>query len=1029
MPWERTGSGYKTAKGGFVRNPGQYETLRSKGMSKRRAAMISNSVGKSYIGGKFVRAVDLTAEQRKVLGAGKYILYRGRNKHVSRGLERFGPNNQWRQSRGASGNRGTHLNEYRAGWSATKNVVAAPGNMGGARRNKQAYRRLEQVNGETNTAAFTIRTGSKSTGKSHVFYNRKRMQEAESHKPGYLAAVAPHEHAHAAPKRSGYRLFQVIQDPATLGREEARADFIASGGKPVRGLKRTSFYAHNALRDRQASKYKYVKDVGGKQGEFGASYIAHTRMLHNKISKPKKVSKAFGGVKRVAGAFARKPTAEAATFVDNRVAQVAPGITRAAAPPKNATQSLVSDTLAHINRVKASPPAAVPFAPHKPKTIGSLGAEWHPKPQAAAASGALSFKGHKAPPLTKPAPAKAKPVQAPPPAAPRLSRVGAQRSRSGFQGFTRRPRVVPAAPSAPPRAAPAVTRPPSAQPVSTPTQAPRGNGRRNAGIAAAGAGAVGLTGAAVYSRRKKVDGVSKAFSLRGVAPRRMGVNVGQHAGVNTPRRAGGLSSMFQRGSAPKRAMQAGSREMGVAASPRRLMGPGAAPGGGINPRGTGRPASAVGRPGLAAAPSVAAGGPAAAAPKVGGIARPVGSGSRPAPKTGGMARPYAPVPKPPVTTPKLPGAAAARPYAPVPVAPRTSNRNRNLALGAGAVGAGGLGMAGGALGQRKVRKSFSPNQARDERGRFMPMVQMLQVNDFEQTEDNVEKKFDRTDKIIAGLSAVGLAGAGAAAYKGNKEAKRLGGTKGLTTKEKIFGVRGKVAQWAGTEKPKGWKPSDRVHKSLRVTGARRLPGYKPHPDDVEEAVALARKQFPGRKTTKKEVLEELQPSGGLGGVAGRGFGARSNRISKGSPDMADVHIEGVLRPVGKMRRARVEKGMVVVGKADEPRKPGQWNANQRAGAAGLVSTLAGGAIPLGVGIGAGSAARKGKRFKTGGNAFVRTGAEGGVGGAVGAGAGMLTRNRMATKIGAALGGGVGTVHGANRSIANSRRKGYLRSGF
>jgi hypothetical protein len=42
MPWEQTGSGYKTSRGGFVKNPAQYEKLRGKGMSKERAARIVN---------------------------------------------------------------------------------------------------------------------------------------------------------------------------------------------------------------------------------------------------------------------------------------------------------------------------------------------------------------------------------------------------------------------------------------------------------------------------------------------------------------------------------------------------------------------------------------------------------------------------------------------------------------------------------------------------------------------------------------------------------------------------------------------------------------------------------------------------------------------------------------------------------------------------------------------------------------------------------------------------------------------------
>lgn len=42
MPWKRRKSGYTTKRGGFVRRPKQYEALRRKGMSKSRAARISN---------------------------------------------------------------------------------------------------------------------------------------------------------------------------------------------------------------------------------------------------------------------------------------------------------------------------------------------------------------------------------------------------------------------------------------------------------------------------------------------------------------------------------------------------------------------------------------------------------------------------------------------------------------------------------------------------------------------------------------------------------------------------------------------------------------------------------------------------------------------------------------------------------------------------------------------------------------------------------------------------------------------------
>jgi hypothetical protein len=46
MPWKKTGSGYTTRRGGFVKNPGQYEALKKSGMSKGKAARIANAKGK-----------------------------------------------------------------------------------------------------------------------------------------------------------------------------------------------------------------------------------------------------------------------------------------------------------------------------------------------------------------------------------------------------------------------------------------------------------------------------------------------------------------------------------------------------------------------------------------------------------------------------------------------------------------------------------------------------------------------------------------------------------------------------------------------------------------------------------------------------------------------------------------------------------------------------------------------------------------------------------------------------------------------
>ena len=46
MPWKKNkGGGYSTDKGGNVSNPKQYEALKDQGMSKEKAARITNAQG------------------------------------------------------------------------------------------------------------------------------------------------------------------------------------------------------------------------------------------------------------------------------------------------------------------------------------------------------------------------------------------------------------------------------------------------------------------------------------------------------------------------------------------------------------------------------------------------------------------------------------------------------------------------------------------------------------------------------------------------------------------------------------------------------------------------------------------------------------------------------------------------------------------------------------------------------------------------------------------------------------------------
>ena len=69
MPWKHSGGGFTTKdRGGFVRNPGQYEKLRAKGMSKQRAAAITNSVSKGADMSQIDNWIEISKEERKRKG-------------------------------------------------------------------------------------------------------------------------------------------------------------------------------------------------------------------------------------------------------------------------------------------------------------------------------------------------------------------------------------------------------------------------------------------------------------------------------------------------------------------------------------------------------------------------------------------------------------------------------------------------------------------------------------------------------------------------------------------------------------------------------------------------------------------------------------------------------------------------------------------------------------------------------------------------------------------------------------------------
>ena len=105
---------------------------------------------------------------------------------------------------------------------------------------------------------FTVRTGSKSHGTSHVVY-RGMSSIGSSRKP---KTTLKHEMAHARPKRSAYRMEQIGRNPAKQMREEARADFEASGHYKKVNPKKASGYEQLAQLRAAGKKQKKKPLIG-----------------------------------------------------------------------------------------------------------------------------------------------------------------------------------------------------------------------------------------------------------------------------------------------------------------------------------------------------------------------------------------------------------------------------------------------------------------------------------------------------------------------------------------------------------------------------------------------------------------------------------------------------------------------------------------------------------------------------------------------------------------------------------------------
>lgn len=121
-------------------------------------------------------------------------------------------------------------------------------------------------------AGATLRSGSKSSGKSTVIINHHGIAANSSSRRNYrknLKMVQTHENAHAGPKRSSYRLAQVTQSPRRTGREEGRADFLAMGH-------------HSGYKSKMERSYS---DSGGKFGQGYREVQDKMRAAGTKVRK------------------------------------------------------------------------------------------------------------------------------------------------------------------------------------------------------------------------------------------------------------------------------------------------------------------------------------------------------------------------------------------------------------------------------------------------------------------------------------------------------------------------------------------------------------------------------------------------------------------------------------------------------------------------------------------------------------------------------------------------------------------------
>lgn len=126
------------------------------------------------------------------------------------------------------------------------------------------------------TKGFMVRTGSAKGGTSHVILPKDAPQH-----------IVNHEMTHAAPKRSSYRMHQIVTDPKKLMREEARAEM---GSNRRAGYYRTYdktniAYTQAAQSEpyRQMAHETYASQPGAKGKIFEKENVQAFKDVQDKI--------------------------------------------------------------------------------------------------------------------------------------------------------------------------------------------------------------------------------------------------------------------------------------------------------------------------------------------------------------------------------------------------------------------------------------------------------------------------------------------------------------------------------------------------------------------------------------------------------------------------------------------------------------------------------------------------------------------------------------------------------------------------